>query len=923
MMHLKKNKRIKSFLLIPLAFLWLGGLSSYAQSSVASSISGKVFFESYTGAIIGISYADIALVSGRDTIRTSTVPGGNFMLRDLRPGPAAIRVSHVSYQSFETSLELEEGENVFYVKLDLIPLEGASVSADVPPVIYKKDTVIYNGAAVKTMEGDNAIEILRQMPGVELRGSKIYVDGQEVKRTYVNGRLIYGNGVMTPLTAILADDVVNIKSYEQETVPSKQQGLKNSHKERVLDVTTRNPVFSAFDGYAVASAGLDQQRNMDGRLQGRYIVGLNANFFSEMLLAYINGYANNVGWDSNSFSSYNAMPGSLDGYKERISVQTGFEKYWGDRLAPTMIGASYAYSRGMDKADNMSRWDYYGTDARVLADTLSSASSRESHTFRLEGAVNNASIGTLTTHHTLVLERHSTESRMQSSLLVPGLSRQYQDRDQEDRTSGRSYTGSIFWTKNTALGISPAVTFDASLGQQELSGILVDTLASTFTQKHLETNGSDKDYKLSAGVSALMPLLNKPSATITLIPGYLVSREFTGKYQMALDVLDETHPSIDPINSHDYHWDVFSHGPALGASFSGSGISLTINARLLFQHLKDQEAYPATVNETHFFPVSKIDISFIAKRLSCGFHSDGSIPSAEQLRDRIDDRNPFYLRQGNPSLRPSQTHRLTVDGKLLEKGTRSLSFYGNFQIQANPIVWNKTYFSSDTHIDGSGGYDVKAGSTLISYVNAPASISLFPQLKYAERIQRSKLNLSFALGCNYNLRPQYIDDELVTLNEWIPSYAGEMIWSPSRRARMSLRHGLQYVHGENSLGQTMPRIVHHSVGLSAQVQFFKFFMARAQYALMADDYLDDTYTDRFTNRLDALVSITLMKGRLGISISGNDLLNQGQLFSITTDANYQHIAWTPSYGRYFMFNIVYRLNKTSPSTSFRGMLKKG
>ena len=71
--------------------------------------------------------------------------------------------------------------------------------------------------------------------------------------------------------------------------------------------------------------------------------------------------------------------------------------------------------------------------------------------------------------------------------------------------------------------------------------------------------------------------------------------------------------------------------------------------------------------------------------------------------------------------------------------------------------------------------------------------------------------------------------------------------------------------------------------------------------------------------LDAVVGKTFLKGRLAVSVSGNDLLNSGTRFHITGGSDFRYRQWTPSYGRYFLLNLRFRLNKTQSTTRFIGL----
>ena len=56
---------------------------------------------------------------------------------------------------------------------------------------------------------------------------------------------------------------------------------------------------------------------------------------------------------------------------------------------------------------------------------------------------------------------------------------------------------------------------------------------------------------------------------------------------------------------------------------------------------------------------------------------------------------------------------------------------------------------------------------------------------------------------------------------------------------------------------------------------------------------------------------------------GNDILNAGHNYTMTVSPNSRVQVWTPSYGRYLLFNLSFRLNKKNSGTEYRGELQSG
>ena len=355
---------------------------------------------------------------------------------------------------------------------------------------------------------------------------------------------------------------------------------------------------------------------------------------------------------------------------------------------------------------------------------------------------------------------------------------------------------------------------------------------------------------------------------------------------------------------------------------------MTLNSSLAFTQVLDNEAGPLKSADKYRFIVPGFNLCYSGQGILglfsvIVFDVKGNVPAIEQLRNQLDDRNALYLSAGNPSLRQEIRNTLNPRITLFQGKTNRLTFDGNFSATIHPITAKRIFYASDTHLESWGGYDIKAGSTLNTWDNAPYALSLSPMLNYSDRIQKIRSNLKLTAGFSYNLRPQYISENLAKMSEWAPSVSGALYYSPSQLTRLALSHNVTYVHSYNNIGQEMPDALSNNLKFSGIWRFFKRFLVRGEYSFIAHNYIGNQYPDVYLHRLDAMVSVSLLKGRLGISISGNDLLNRGNAFSTITDANYRETSYTPSYGRYFMLNVVFRLNKTSPKTSFWGVTVTG
>ena len=200
-----------------------------------------------TCAVVGKVYSELTqrpienakiTVVDEDGKKFQTASGdlGLFKIQGLVPGHYEMTVTHLGYETFVTAYDFVGGNNMVYIKLKTSSeeIEGASVVAQVELMKRIRDTTIYNAAAVRTDEWDDAVEILRQIPGVRVSGNDITIHGEKVARTFVNGTLIFGDAPITAFNALRASDVKQIKVYDDLSVEDKRQGKRMVERKESL-----------------------------------------------------------------------------------------------------------------------------------------------------------------------------------------------------------------------------------------------------------------------------------------------------------------------------------------------------------------------------------------------------------------------------------------------------------------------------------------------------------------------------------------------------------------------------------------------------------------------------------------------------------------------------------------------------------------
>lgn len=149
----------------------------------------------------------------------------------------------------------------------VIQLKEATVVAKVDPITVAADTVEYNPAAYRLMEDAMLEDLLEKIPGLEINGNTVTLNGREVKQLLIEGQRFFGGNVMTGLKNISADMVAKVRAYDRESDFTRTTGIDDGEREPVLDLKIKKSMMDGWKGNLRAGYGT----------HNRYQAGLNAN----------------------------------------------------------------------------------------------------------------------------------------------------------------------------------------------------------------------------------------------------------------------------------------------------------------------------------------------------------------------------------------------------------------------------------------------------------------------------------------------------------------------------------------------------------------------------------------------------------------------------------------------------------------------
>ena len=250
--------------LLLLSFFFLSALTPV--SAQRASLSGRVVDGESREALIqttlqlfriekkDTSFLKGALTDGQGRFAISNIPKGNYLLR----------ISHLGYKESVRSLSLTSGRNTSLADIlmqpSVVELQEAVVTANLPKMTIKDDTVVYNADAFRVPEGSVIEALVEMLPGAKIDDNGgISINGKNVKKFKMDGRdFMTGNNdaVMKNLPSYVIDKV---KAYDEKSDLSRLTGVDDGNDDFVLEFVTKRSARRGLQANPDIGYGTDQR----------------------------------------------------------------------------------------------------------------------------------------------------------------------------------------------------------------------------------------------------------------------------------------------------------------------------------------------------------------------------------------------------------------------------------------------------------------------------------------------------------------------------------------------------------------------------------------------------------------------------------------------------------------------------------------
>ncbi|MCX2480936.1 outer membrane beta-barrel protein [Pedobacter sp. MC2016-15] len=846
----------------------------------------------------GIPGANVRLISGKDTMNTSTDSVGRFSFTVKRSAPAAqvsILVRGLGYlpngKEFTLSDDSrEQALSALILKDASNQLSEVVIKAKVIPMRLMKDTVEFNAAAYTVREGDNVDELLKQLPGVEIdKDGNVSSGGKEMTKLRVNGKDFFTSNVKEFISQLPAGIVDKLQVIDDYGDKANFTGVKSGEPQKMLNLVLKDK----------RNRGTFGNAGLSGGTNNRYVANLHANVWRDDSQLGLNGQASNTNTGAGINNSSN----------------TGFT--FRDKVGKNLsLNGNYNFQRNRTELSQQNYIETVNSLGTVYNESSTQDESKgTNHNFDMGlqsvSGVNylNGSIrGSLNNSESMGLTSSKQTGVIRQDLLNGNRSDQHSPNLNADFNMARHFKKQ---GRTVSVGLTAGNNISNSVQDQnnrigyydpETELLVKDSLRNQLVDTRNRVQNINASLTVTEPLGKTLDSVAQRNIDFSYMYAYThTSNELVTNVQNDL----YAYRRVDSL-SNKYTSSFSTHTIGINYRYSTKGLNYSIGVTGQPNVLTGAyEGRADKISRTGFnvSPVARFDFTPSPKTTySLVYNGNSNAPDFNQLQPVPDTRNLQNVIIGNPDLKASFNHSVNLsyrsvspaNGSTLQLSVRATAVQD--QVVSNTVLIRDTLNSlkqETRYLNTGGNYNV--GSNYF----------------WSIPLSGKKFNIELKGGASYNRRVSYADN--------IKNFGKGLGLNQGLSLRMNqkwlmLSTSASYIYRSNvySLATANSNVI--------QTWMFngdaKIFIANSFNAgFNTSKTINQGFAIAGRNPLlmGTYVEKTFFKRKGSIKLEGHDLLNQGNNISRVVSDNSITESRNNQITRYFLLSLNWRLQ------SFPGM----
>ncbi len=896
-----KSIRIKilQVTLVSLVLLLSGrGNFFYAQNSLSVRVLDSTLRTPVELATFSVKY--IGESKSRYTLTDSS---GVALLKKVPTGRAEVRIDFIGYRSKSFTFDVHRGANdigdVLLSSNNM--LDAITVSAVGNQMLIKQDTIEYNANAFKTEESDMLEDLIKKLPGAEIEDGKITVDGKEITKIMIDGKIFFMDDPTLASKNIPAKIVEKIRLLDRQSDEARFTGIDDGQEETVLDLSLKSGIFDGWFGNIGGSYGTDK------RYEGAALAGRFTNTSQLSLLLNANN-TNNSGFKDLAMDMLTQMVGNT-------ATGSGI-------TTSRMGGVNYNYESRNKKLKSHNSYLYSSSDQRIeqsiervstISDDVTQYSNSSNlnknkvrgHRYNGETTYSPTDNTSFTLRPTLQIGNGSfSRERLFTTLRNSDSTNKGWSSSFGDNKSLKAGATFIYRQKLGKPGRTMALVLAYNFSTNSVDGYNISTTNYFKNNAVNRTKEIDQFYHRNNRSNAYSAYLTYTEPLgknyfIQFAYRYAVNHSNTLRNTYDYDKETQKYDITDEELTRDYSGDFTNQRYEL--SFRKQEKKYNFMLGISYQPSKTESKgrdKDTTYSLGNFAPTARFIYKFTDTRyLKITYRGTTKQPTLNQLLPLVDNSNPLIIQVGNDKLNPSFTHNLDMEyrsGKRNRFRWFSISFRGRYT--TNSIINRKSYTEDGVQVrryinSDRGVYSADLRMLLNSrlgqtdfFYNLWTRAALNNGISYILEDGEFKENVTTNLNLTVNQRLSYRIDDLEIAASCAFSY---------RNAWYSLSSLDDISTWNNRVGASLNWTFLNTWNLTTDVNH-RFFWG-----------YDNDYGNSQTV-WNCSLSKTFYKKRMTLKIKVYDILKSSKAINRTTAENYYQDVRTNVLGRYALVTLLYR-----------------
>lgn len=848
--------------------------------------------------------------------------GGFELIGETGVKEVDVTISFIGYATYRNSVSLASSRNI---RLDTILLAQAAEGLDAvtikgvrAPVTIKQDTLEFNVASFKTKKDANVEDLLKKLPGVTVNAEgKITVNGKPVNKVLVNGKPFFGDDPTIATRNLTKEIVEKIQVTDTKTDSEAFTGEAGDDQNKTINITIDEEKNKGIFGRVAAGGGTDERFEFAGLV----------NYFDNDLRVSALGGGNNTNSPGFSFGELNKMFGgaryvsvsdggainfggrNFGGGQGITNSRVGGANFANNFTENTELSADYFYSASNSFNDETSARENILPDDRFFSDATSSSNTNsDAHNVNLNFKTEIDSTFQINIRPRFgYTEASSRSTDDETSRRLDGALTNQSSSSQISENTRRNFENDLTLTKRYgSKGGFFRVEFD-NINSQDDTQDRVQSTADIFGDtpetivRNQVTQGVQKRNKYSIETRFRYPII---AEKLFVDVRYEYENNDREDVQSVFD-FDEVTQRFSLFNdeqSTDFENTDQNSKPELGISYNDKKLRLGVRAGYVFRNLRSNDALRNITFDNDFNALemnARLSYRFSQKfSVYSNYRLTNRAPNVGQLSPFINVSNPLNIRQGNPDLKPSNSHSMYFGANNYDYQTRS-GFYsfGNFDVTNDAVVAKTTidenFVRNTTYTNVNGNYRVGGNFGFEKKIKLDSIYTIGYDIGASINANRT---------INFNNDTQYAS----TTTTYGPNVGLDFIWEEV--LEISPSYNLNYSKNSFDIALFENReFIQHNARLRTSLTLFK--------KLTWDNDVRYNYNpdvaDGFQKSAvfwNSSVSYAVLQDKGLVTLKAYDMLDQNTNARRLATADYIQDVQSTVLQQYFMLSFSYKFN---------------